>query len=172
MRCGGTKRAYSFCATFHFLGIQRQNAAPCAWAVEEDTQLLVAFAVTLQLAVFKLDQRASRSIRSESNFDFAGPGGIRVTDPVRRIMPGANMPGEGDAMGRVPREHFAPVAQLAFNIPLVPPSSDPRFNEDGFEWCLADVMRCRPPRLHLFHENTECAVDGRLNAHALTYDGF
>ena len=75
-------------------------------------------------------------------------------------------------MRRVPRQDFAPVAEVAFDVSLVPAATDTRLDEDGLEGSFSDVVRCRPPRLHVFHEDAEGALDRRLHAHGLTYDGF
>src|SRR6266404_8953199 len=75
-------------------------------------------------------------------------------------------------MRRVPRQDLAPVAQVAFNVSLVPATAYTRLDEDSLAGSFPDVMCCRPPRLHMFHEDAEGALDGGLHAHGLTYDGF
>src|SRR5215469_4945483 len=87
-------------------------------------------------------------------------------------MPGAQVPGEAHHVRRIPRQHGSPIALRALCITLVPPSPDARLNEYRLERRVPDVVRGRPPRLHLLHEHSESALDRRLNANTLTYDGF
>src|SRR5258708_39601900 len=128
--------------------------------------------MALQLAVLQVDQGRSRSRGRESNLDFTRLGRVRVALPIRLIVSRTNMPRETDPMRRVPRQHRAPVIQVAFDVSLIPPPPDSRLHEDRFEGSLSNVMGCRPPRLHSFYEHAECALDRRLYAYTLTYDCF
>src|SRR5580658_2776186 len=67
----------------------------------------------------------------------------------------------------IPRQHRAPVAQIPLGISLVPPAPDARLYKDHLEGGLSDVVRRRPPRLHLLHEHRKSALNRSLNAHAL-----
>src|ERR1700744_2506740 len=128
--------------------------------------------MTLQLAVLQLDQGGFRSFGGKANLDFTRLGHVRVAGPIRLIVAWANVPGEGDAVRRVPRQDGAPVVLVGVDISLVPAAADARLYEDCLEGSFSDVMCGRPPRLHLFHEDAEGTCDRRLNAHTLTNDGF
>src|SRR5208282_4782477 len=47
-----------------------------------------------------------------------------------------------------------------------------RFDKNSFEWSFADVMSGRPPRLHLFHKDSERPLQRHIHAYRLTYDDF
>src|SRR5246127_1378092 len=172
MQCEGKERASCLWLSFRRFGVQRENAGPGARSIEEGAQLLIALTMAVQLAVLQLDERGSRSRGREANLDFAGLGHVRVELPFRLIVSGTNMPRKDDAMRRLPRQHGAPVAQVAFGVSLVPAAPDTRLHEDRLEGSFSDVVRRRPPSFHLFHEDAERALDGRLYAHGLTYYGF
>src|SRR5712664_165073 len=172
MQCEGKERASCLWLSLHRFGVQRQNAGPSARSIEEGAQLLIALAMALQLAVLQLDKGRSRSFSCKSNLDFTRLGHVRVELPFRLIVSRTNMPRKDDAVRRLPRQHGAPVAQVAFGVSLVPAAADTRLHENRLEGSFSDVMRRGPPSFHLFHEDAERALDGRLYAHGLTYYGF
>ena len=75
-------------------------------------------------------------------------------------------------MRRIPRQHRAPIVQVACGVSLVPPAPDTRLDKDRLKGGLADMVRRWSPCLHLFDEDGEGALDGSLDAHVFTDDGF
>ena len=73
----------------------------------------------------------------------------------------------GSHASTVPQSHCAPSAFRSYQRP--PTRGSTKIASKG---CFADVMRGRPPGFHLFHKDGEGALDGGLDAHALTNDGF
>ena len=72
----------------------------------------------LQFAVLKLYERCHRPLGDEADLDLAGLCRVGVAHPIRLVVAGTDVPGEGDAVRRVPSEDFAPVALLAGGIAL------------------------------------------------------
>jgi len=164
MRYEGRERAYSLRASFHVFCPRPWRKAPKCRSRRRGCRRRPAVAHSLrralQLAVLKFNQRGSWSSdekRISTSLALAGSGS--------QTQPGESWPGptcqeKVDAMGRVPRQHFAPVSHFAFDVALVPPSPDARLDEDGFKWGLGRVVRCRPPSLHLFDKDAERAIMG------------
>ena len=123
--------------------------------------------MTLDLAMFEFDKSGcgpSDRKRISTSLALVMSG---IECPVRRVVAGADVPGEADSVRRIPLEHRAPVALRAFDVALVPAAADARLDEDCFEGRLADVMGRGPPCFHLLNEDGEGALDGRLYMNAL-----
>ncbi len=69
-------------------GIMRQNVDPGSRPIEDCTQLFVALAVALELAVFEFDERRGRPFGGEPNLDFTRLADIGIVLPVRLIVAG------------------------------------------------------------------------------------
>src|SRR5579871_6684607 len=161
MRCGGRGRASCFGLPGGCFGELYKGEAPGVRGVQHLAEFFVAFAVTLDCAVLKFDEGSGGAFFGEADVDFAGFGEVGIELPV-----GAEVPGEGDAMRRLPGEDMAPVAVVAFGVALVPAAAFARLDDDVLEGFLADVMLGGPPGLHLLDEDGKGVFDGNGNAHA------
>ena len=69
-----------------------EDAGPGAGSIKERAQLLVTFAVALQLAMLQLNKGGSRPFGGEADLDFAGLGHVGVELPIRAVVAGSYMP--------------------------------------------------------------------------------
>jgi hypothetical protein len=116
-----------------------EDAHPCVGSIEEGDELLVAFAVALEAAMFEVDASGCGSFGDETDFDFAGFAGVGIELPVFLVVSGAEVPGEADAVRRIPCDDFSPVALFALGAAFVPAAADTRLDEDGLKGRGANV---------------------------------
>ena len=117
-----------------------EDAHPGVGVHRRGQELLVTFAVALEAAMFEVDEGRCGALGDKTNFDFAGFVGIGIELPVLLLISGAEVPGEGDAVWRIPGDDFAPVALFALSAAFVPATADTGLDEDGLKGSRADVV--------------------------------
>src|SRR3954454_24834281 len=133
-------------------GEPAQEAAPALVGAEHLPHLLGALGVVLELAVLELDTGAGVVLGGEAHLDLGVEAGV-----VRPL--GRELPDEHDALGRLTREHAAPLGLAAVLGALVPPAALARLDDRRGHRPGADRVRVhRPPRGHPLGEDREGAL--------------
>src|SRR3984885_1190486 len=151
----------SRCGNHGGLGKRREQPTPIPGLVEDRSHLVATIAIAIQTPMLEFDARASIPFGNKTYLDFRLQ--LRVILPVGGEFPGAREP-----RVRLPSKHAAPVACTSIVAAFIPTAPHARFDHGIHSSGFADLVhRQRPPRSHLFCEDTPCHLARRLHANNL-----
>src|SRR4030081_1238479 len=114
--------------------------------------------MAVEIAVLELDPGALWGLGDEAHLDLAGPAGVGLDLPLR-----ADVPGKGDALGRLVGEHPRPLALAPVDAAVVDATTSARFEHRLGDVDREHVVLAGLDLVELLGEDAECTLDRRLD---------
>src|ERR1051326_1171719 len=139
--------------SFAGLGIEIEQTGPAVGRIDGGADDL---RVGRCDAMLKLDARGV-AIRDEANVHFA-------LDVLVELKLAVQMPGENQALRRLPGQYLTPIAFATVDADFVPAPARPRLDHHALHFGGGDVMRLGPPAAEARGEHLEGALARHLHA--------
>src|SRR5262249_10139534 len=115
-------------------------------------------AQTLEVTVLELDARAATCLDRKAHFDLRSEGRARIRLPF-----GADLPGNDQALRRLPNAHVSEYDIGSVLVAGVPAAADERLDHRLGDRGRADAVALRPPAVDTRGEYGECLRRGRFD---------
>src|SRR4029079_7557072 len=132
--------------------VEAEKISPTIRRIHAQAHRGSAGAVTLEVTMLEIHPGGDSIVeRSECHFDLARFGEIGLELPL-----GRDLPGEDEFARWVPGEDGAPVAFGVVSLLRVATPAGLLLDDDPLHRRFADVMRTRPPAVHVRREDVKC----------------